>query len=66
MKKVYSKHLVCDVVLPATGATSVLTSMDVAMNALLSALERTEPEFRVVKEWNDPRRYDSSIEAELA
>jgi hypothetical protein len=75
MKKGYSKLLICDVVLPPTGASVTQAALDVGMMALLSAHERTRAAwesllatsgFRVVKWCEDPRRYETLIEAELA
>lgn len=75
MRKGYSRLLICDVVLPAVGATTVQAALDVAMMALVSAQERTEgmwnsliteAGFKVIKWWKDPRGYETLIEAELA
>ncbi len=75
MTKGYSKLLICDVVLPPTGATVTQASMDVGMMMFLSASERTKATwidllsqagYKVTKWWPDPRGYETLIEAELA
>ncbi|POR39371.1 Atr12 [Tolypocladium paradoxum] len=75
MKKGYSKVLICDIVLPATGASAMQAIMDVAMMVVLAAHERTQAEWekllgdaglKVTKLWPDPRGYETLIEAELA
>ncbi len=75
MKKGYSKVLICDVVLPATGASVTQAAMDVGMMAFLSAGERTQETWenllsnvglKVAKYWPDPRGFETLIEAELA
>ncbi|XXG95566.1 Ubiquitin-like protein [Hypoxylon texense] len=75
MKKGYSKLLICDIVIPPTGASMIQAVMDVNMMSLLSAYERTEAMwrkliseagFKIVKLWKDPRDFEAVIEAELA
>ncbi|OTB13234.1 hypothetical protein K445DRAFT_64857 [Daldinia sp. EC12] len=75
MKKGYSKLLVCDVVIPPTGASAYQAGMDLNMMSVVSAYERTEAQWRklindagykVIKIWMDPRGYEGVIEAELA
>ncbi|KAI1763361.1 putative O-methyltransferase [Hypoxylon sp. FL1150] len=75
MKKGYSKLLICDIVIPPTGASITQAMMDVNMMALLSAHERTEAMWRrlineagfdKIKIWKDPRDFEAVIEAELA
>ncbi|KAH8880853.1 putative O-methyltransferase [Thozetella sp. PMI_491] len=75
MKKGYSKLLICDIVLPPTGASVLQAAMDMQMLGLVSAGERTEAAwkellensgFKVVKLWPDGRGYEMVIEAELA
>lgn len=74
MKHGYSKLLIYEVVLPAKGATSLMTTLDLQLMNCVSGLERTE------KHWNDllekagfrvntisrhSRAVESVIEAEL-
>ena len=75
MKRGYSRLLICDVALPAKGASGIQAGMDVAMMALISAGERTramweglltKTGFKIIKWWDDPTKYESLIEAELA
>ncbi|KAK8109240.1 hypothetical protein PG984_015041 [Apiospora sp. TS-2023a] len=75
MRKGYSRVLINDIALPATGASWAQTTMDVNMMAILSAYERsdamwtellTNAGLRVVKIWRDGRGNESLIEAELA
>jgi hypothetical protein len=75
LKMGYSRLLICDVVLPAVGATSVQASMDLGMMSILSGRERTEAMwssliteggFKVIKWWKDPTGFETLIEAELA
>lgn len=75
MKKGYSKLLICDIVIPPTGASIIQSVMDVNMMSLLSAYERTEAMWRkLINEagfnitgiWKDPRDFEAVIEAELA
>lgn len=75
MKQGYSKLLIYEVVLPAKGATSLMTTLDLQLMNCVSGLERTE------QHWNDllkeagfsisrisrhPRAVESVIEAQLA
>ncbi|KAJ4313517.1 hypothetical protein N0V94_006903 [Neodidymelliopsis sp. IMI 364377] len=75
MKRGYSKLLIYEVVLPAKGATSLMTTLDLQLMNCVSGLERTE------QHWSDllkeagfginsisrhPRAVESVIEAELA
>ncbi|KAJ8110066.1 hypothetical protein OPT61_g6988 [Boeremia exigua] len=75
MKQGYSKLLIYEVVLPAKGATSLMTTLDLQLMNCVSGLERTE------QHWNDllakaglqinsvsrhHRAVESVIEAELA
>lgn len=75
LKKGYSKLLVCDVVIPAQGASVMQAAHDLCLMGLLAASERTEAAwtkllvsagFKVVKVWKDTRGIESVIEAELA
>lgn len=75
MKKGYSKLLICDVVIPPTGASAYQAGMDLNMMSVVSAYERTEAQWRklindagykVIKIWMDPRGYEGVVEAELA
>ncbi|KAI0408341.1 putative O-methyltransferase [Xylaria palmicola] len=75
MTKGYSKLLIVDIVLPPTGASSIQATMDVEMMAALSAYERTESMWRklisdsglkVIKIWQDGRKNECLVEAELA
>ncbi|RJE22851.1 O-methyltransferase [Aspergillus sclerotialis] len=75
MKKGYSKLLVCDIVLPPTGASISQSTMDVEMMAIMSASERTENAwrklltdsgFKISSFWPDPQQYEMIIEAEVA
>ena len=73
MKRGYSKVLINDVVLPATGTSCYQAALDcLVMQA--SANERTEAMWhkvireaglKLVKIWPDGRGYESLIEAEL-
>ncbi|KAM7223544.1 S-adenosyl-L-methionine-dependent methyltransferase [Rhypophila decipiens] len=74
MERGYSKLLICDTVLPATGASLDLASADIMMMHLHSARERSEDEWRrlleraglkVVKMWRDVSTTDTVIEAVL-
>lgn len=75
MEEGYSKLLIYEVVLPARGATSLMTTLVLSLMSCVSGLERTE------EHWNDlldkagfcvnsisrhPRAVESVIEAELA
>lgn len=75
MKKGYSKLLICDVVIPATGASIFQAVMDVNMMSIVSGYERTknnwmslinEAGFKIVGIYKDTRNYEAVIEAELA
>ncbi|KAI0601120.1 S-adenosyl-L-methionine-dependent methyltransferase [Biscogniauxia sp. FL1348] len=75
MKKGYSKLLINDMVLPATGTSAIQASMDVEMMSILSSYERTESMWvslvasaglKIIKIWPDGRGNESLIEAELA
>ena len=74
MKQGYSRLLIYEVVLPAKGATSLMTTLDLQLMNCVSGLERTE------QHWNDllteagfcinsisrhPRAVESIIEAEV-
>lgn len=72
MKPGYSKLIINDIVIPATGATRFQTQSDMTMMAFLGAMERTEAQWRhiideaglkVVSIWAGPA--ESVIEAEL-
>lgn len=74
MMKGYSKLLIYDIVLPATGASISQTTMDVNMMSLLSASERTQAAwekllsdsgFKIANFWPDPQQYEMIIEAEV-
>ncbi|KAI0476496.1 S-adenosyl-L-methionine-dependent methyltransferase [Xylariaceae sp. FL0804] len=74
MRPGYSKLLICDIVIPARGASALQTAMDTSMMAVLDSRERTradwddllaEAGFAVRRVWPDPRGYESVIEAEL-
>jgi len=73
MKKGYSKLLICDIMIPATGATATQATMDMAIMLMLAAYERTQKDwekllsdagFKIVKLWPDPRGFETLIEAE--
>lgn len=75
MKKGYSKLLVCDIVIPPTGASIAQTVMDVNMMGLLAARERTQADwtglltrggFTNLKFHQDARGLECIIEADLA
>ncbi|KAJ8126570.1 hypothetical protein O1611_g7070 [Lasiodiplodia mahajangana] len=75
MKRGYSKVFIVDMVLPPTGASAIQSTMDVEMMAIVSGWERTEDMWtklindaglRVIKIWEDGRRNECLIEAELA
>ncbi len=75
MKKGYSKLLICDIMITATGATATQTTMDMAIMLMLAAYERTQKNwekllsdagFKITKLWPDPRGFETLIEAELA
>ncbi|KAK6836523.1 O-methyltransferase [Apiospora arundinis] len=74
MKPGYSKLLIYEVVLPAQGATSLMTTLDLQLMNCVSGLERTEAHwqkllaeagFRIVEIFRHPRAVESVIEAEL-
>ncbi|KAF3930355.1 O-demethylpuromycin-O-methyltransferase [Dactylellina cionopaga] len=75
MKKGYSKLLICEVVLPAKGASLEQAMQDVLMMACIASFDRTEAAWRallaqtgykVVQLWEDKRGLNTVIEAELA
>ncbi|KAI0100275.1 putative O-methyltransferase [Nemania sp. FL0031] len=75
MESGYSKVLIVEMVLPPTGASVIQSGMDVEMMALVSGRERTEDMWtklindsglRIIKIWEDGRRNECLIEAELA
>ncbi|KAH8886587.1 putative O-methyltransferase [Thozetella sp. PMI_491] len=75
MKKGYSKLLICDIMIPPTGATRTQTTMEMAVMLMLAAHERTQADwekllgeagFKISKLWPDPRGFETLIEAELA
>lgn len=75
MKKGYSKLLLYEIVLPATGVAPFPASLDIGMMVLLSSAQRTEAAWRtllegvglkVVKIWKHDTAIESLIEAELA
>ncbi|ETS75034.1 hypothetical protein PFICI_13518 [Pestalotiopsis fici W106-1] len=74
MTKGYSKLIIYEIVLPAQGASSMMTTMDLQLMACTSGLERTEEHwrkllggmgFQVVSISRHPRALESVIEAEL-
>lgn len=74
MRRGYSKLLIYEIVLPARGATSLMTTLDLQLMNVLSGLERTEDHWtrllegcglRVVGISRHPRAVESVIEAEL-
>ncbi|XDG06141.1 hypothetical protein ABKA04_005756 [Annulohypoxylon sp. FPYF3050] len=75
LKKGYSKILICEIVMPRTGASMYQASLDIALMANLSAYERTEAEWKhvineagleMVSVTMDPRGFEGVIEVELA
>lgn len=75
MRQGYSRLLVYEIVLPARGASSLMTSLDLTMMSVLSGLERTEERWRRLLEGcglrivgisRHPMAVESVIEAELA
>ncbi|KAI2466874.1 putative O-methyltransferase [Annulohypoxylon bovei var. microspora] len=75
LKKGYSKILLCEIVMPRTGASMYQASLDVSLMANLSAYERTEAQWtelvneaglKIVHIWMDPRGFEGVIEIELA
>lgn len=74
MREGYSKLLIYEMVIPARGASSSMTTMDVAMMTWLSGTERTEEQwrkllgglgFKIVSISRHARAVESVIEAEL-
>lgn len=74
MEKGYSKLIIYEVVLPAQGANSLMTTLDLQLMNCTSGLERTEGHwkelltqvgFKVVGISSHPRAVESVIEAEL-
>lgn len=74
MKREYSRLLIYEVVLPAKGATSLMTTLDLQLMNCVSGLERTEQHwsgllkqagFRINTISRHPRAVESVIEAEL-
>lgn len=74
MKEGYSRLLIYEVVLPARGATSLMTTLDLQLMSCVSGLERTEQHwndllkeagFRIIAISRHPRAVESVIEAEL-
>lgn len=74
MKRGYSKLLIYEMVIPAKGASSLMTTLDLQMMSVVSGLERTEEQweklldgagFRIVSISRHPRAAESVIEAEL-
>ncbi|KUI69110.1 Demethylsterigmatocystin 6-O-methyltransferase [Cytospora mali] len=75
MRRGYSRLLIYEMVLPAKGATSLMSTLDLQLMNCLSGLERTEEHWRrllegvglrVVSVSRHPRAVESVIEAELA
>lgn len=75
MKPGYSRLLVCDVSLPAKGATLYQAQVDTSIMHLLAAGERTEvrwvrllrgADFEIIKIWRLAHSQECLIEAELA
>lgn len=75
MRKGYSKLLIYEVVLPAKGATSLMTTLDLQLMNCVSGLERTEEHwtkllnqvgFKINSISRHPRAVESVIEAEIA
>ncbi|KAG9253823.1 O-methyltransferase-domain-containing protein [Emericellopsis atlantica] len=71
----YSKLLIYEVVLPARGATHLMTTLDLALMSCTSGLERTEGAwrglldaegFKIVSISRHPRAVESVIEVEVA
>lgn len=74
MRRGYSKLLIYEMVLPAKGATSMMTTLDLNLMNVLSGLERTEQQwnsllgeagFSINSISRHPRAVESVIEAEL-
>ncbi|KAK7964054.1 hypothetical protein PG996_008256 [Apiospora saccharicola] len=75
MRPGYSKLLIYEVVLPARGATSLMTTLDLELMNCVSGLERTEAHWarllgeaglKIVEIFRHPRAVESVIETELA
>ncbi|KAI0554004.1 putative O-methyltransferase [Xylaria curta] len=75
MTKGYSRLLIMDMVLPPTGISSIQAVMDVEMMANVGAYERTEAMWtklindaglKIIKIWQDGRKNECLVEAELA
>lgn len=73
MTRGYSKLIIYEIVLPAQGASSMMTTMDLQLMACTSGLERTEAHWRqllggvgfeVISISRHPRAIESVIEAE--
>ena len=71
----YSKLLLYEIVLPAEGATSLMTTLDLELMSCVSGLERTEDHwsrllgqagFKINNVSRHPRAVESVIEAEIA
>jgi hypothetical protein len=71
----YSKLLIYEIVLPAEGATSLMTTLDLQLMSCVSGLERTEEHwsrllgqagFKINNVSKHPRAIESVIEAEIA
>lgn len=74
MKKGYSKLLIYEMVIPASGAARLMTTLDLQLMSCLSGLERTEEQwrrllgsvgFRIESISRHSRAVESVIEAEL-
>lgn len=72
MKPGHSRILICDIVMPATGASYHQANQDIAVMMLVSAGERTEAHWKellrsagleIVKVWRRRHSPDSVIEA---
>lgn len=70
----YSRLLVCEMVLPRTGASVSQAVMDMQMMSCVSAFERTEAAwakllsesgFSILRFWPDPKGIETVIEAEV-
>ncbi|KAH8196338.1 hypothetical protein TruAng_009481 [Truncatella angustata] len=75
MENSYSKLIIYEVVLPARGATSLMTTLDLQLMNCTSGLERMEAHwkdllaragFKIIGISSHPRAVESVIEAELA
>lgn len=74
MRKGYSKLLIYEVVMPSTGATSLMTTLDLQLMNTTSGFERTEEDWRkllsevglrIVRISRHSRAVESVIEAEV-